>query len=64
MGEENTQAKNDMIIVWLAFSLRAIAQDLEENYKCRCGEDPFDNGNPCTRCFAIIVEQEMREKDL
>lgn len=29
--------------------------------ECKCGLDPYDNGNPCPKCFAILHLVRLKE---
>jgi len=39
-------------------ALAAIARD--PLYECRCGEEPYTDGEPCPKCFACIARQEFK----
>ena len=38
-------------------TLSAIAHD--DAMECRCGHDPYTDGAPCPKCFAISMYEEM-----
>jgi hypothetical protein len=34
-------------------SLRSVVSDIVQFYSCKCGEDPFEDGEPCPVCFGV-----------
>lgn len=45
----------DVERVLIRATLRALVRDLRDNYACRCGEEPFTDGNECPTCFGALM---------